>query len=157
MKIPDPIIDPATSIVASVRVIALTNPESDCGVASVETAELLMQRRKKREGVGGGYRRRFHGNPAKCRSVPDGPLGRMTDARSVASERDGLELVADLRLHAQRRAVGARAGPKLHRTQHLCDALVVIAVTRGREIEAEYAARGVDVEFGGEALSADLG
>jgi hypothetical protein len=47
MKIPDPIIDPATSIVASVRDIALTKPgevpASDCGVASVETAELLMQ------------------------------------------------------------------------------------------------------------------
>jgi hypothetical protein len=47
MKIPDPIIDPATSIVASVRVIAFTkpglDPASDCGVASVETAELLMQ------------------------------------------------------------------------------------------------------------------
>jgi hypothetical protein len=47
MKMPDPIIDPATSIVASVRVIAFTkpglDPASDCGVASVETAELLMQ------------------------------------------------------------------------------------------------------------------
>jgi hypothetical protein len=43
MKMPDPIIDPATSIVASVRDIALTNPVVDCGVASVETAELLMQ------------------------------------------------------------------------------------------------------------------
>ena len=43
MKMPDPIIDPATSIVASVRVIALTNPVPDCGVASVETAELLIQ------------------------------------------------------------------------------------------------------------------
>ena len=43
MKIPDPIIDPATSIVASVRDIALTNPGRDCGVASVEAAELLMQ------------------------------------------------------------------------------------------------------------------
>jgi hypothetical protein len=47
MKIPDPTIDPATSIVASVRDIALTNPLSDsglyCGVASVVTAELLMQ------------------------------------------------------------------------------------------------------------------
>jgi hypothetical protein len=80
MKMPDPIIDPATSIVASVRVIALTNPESDCGVASVETAELLMQGRKKREGVGGRYRRRFRGNPAKCRSGSNGPLGRLTGA-----------------------------------------------------------------------------
>jgi hypothetical protein len=43
MKIPDPIIDPATSIVPSVRDIALTNPWLDCGVASVVTAELLMQ------------------------------------------------------------------------------------------------------------------
>jgi hypothetical protein len=47
MKIPDPIIDPATSIVASVRDIALTNPVSDrgpgSGVASVRTAELLMR------------------------------------------------------------------------------------------------------------------
>src|SRR3954467_10128832 len=59
MKMPDPIIDPATSIVASVRVIALTKPVPGCGVASVVTAELLMQLRKKREGVGGGCRRRF--------------------------------------------------------------------------------------------------
>jgi hypothetical protein len=43
MKIPEPIIDPATSIVASVNDIALTNPVLDCGVASVVTAELLMQ------------------------------------------------------------------------------------------------------------------
>jgi hypothetical protein len=43
MKIPDPIIDPATSIVASVRDIALTNPVPGCGVASVDAAELLMQ------------------------------------------------------------------------------------------------------------------
>jgi len=49
MKIPDPIIDPATSIVPSVRDIALTNPGLDCGVASVETAELLMQGWEKRE------------------------------------------------------------------------------------------------------------
>jgi hypothetical protein len=51
MKIPDPIIEPATSIVASVSDIALTNPASDpgldCGVASVETAELLMQEAEK--------------------------------------------------------------------------------------------------------------
>src|SRR5882757_4603757 len=67
MKIPDPIIEPATSIVASVRVIALTNPVPDCGVASVETAELLIQVRKKREGVDGGCRRRFRHNPAKSR------------------------------------------------------------------------------------------
>jgi hypothetical protein len=40
---PDPIIDPATSIVASVRVIALTNPVPEWGVASVVTAELLMR------------------------------------------------------------------------------------------------------------------
>src|SRR5215203_2378698 len=80
MKMPDPIIDPATSIVASVRVIALTNPESDCGVASVETAELLMQIRKKREGVDGVYRRRFHDNPAKCRRGSKGPLGRAIEA-----------------------------------------------------------------------------
>jgi hypothetical protein len=43
MKMPDPIIDPATSIVASVRDIALTNPAPDCCVASVDAAELLMQ------------------------------------------------------------------------------------------------------------------
>src|SRR5215210_8695558 len=76
MKMPDPIIDPATSIVASVRVIALTNPVSDRGVASVGTAELLMQVRKKREGVGGGCRRRFRDNPAKCRSEVEGLLER---------------------------------------------------------------------------------
>jgi hypothetical protein len=50
MKIPDPIIDPATSIVPSVRDIALTNPGLDCGVASVVTAELLMQGIGMREG-----------------------------------------------------------------------------------------------------------
>src|SRR5690348_14139472 len=51
MKIPDPIIDPATSIVASVRDIALTNPVLPCGVASVVAAELLMQISEK---AGGG-------------------------------------------------------------------------------------------------------
>src|SRR3954470_5225950 len=69
MKIPDPIIEPATSIVASVRVIALTNPVPECGVASVETAELLIHHRKKREGVDGGCRRRFRHNPTKSRGA----------------------------------------------------------------------------------------
>src|SRR3954470_23630154 len=76
MKIPDPIIEPATSIVASVRVIALTNPVPACGVASVVTAELLIQVRKKREGVDGGCRRRFHHNPTKCRGALVLPLDR---------------------------------------------------------------------------------
>ena len=35
MKIPDPIIEPATSMVASVRVIAFTNSRGDCGVSAV--------------------------------------------------------------------------------------------------------------------------
>src|SRR5215210_1458947 len=35
MKMPEPIIDPATSIVASVSVIALTNSRDDCGVSAV--------------------------------------------------------------------------------------------------------------------------
>ncbi len=35
MKMPEPIIDPATSIVASVSVIALTNSRDDCGVSTV--------------------------------------------------------------------------------------------------------------------------
>jgi hypothetical protein len=41
MNIPDPIIDPATSIVASVRVRALTNPPEDAG-ASPESGMLLI-------------------------------------------------------------------------------------------------------------------
>jgi hypothetical protein len=36
MKIPDPIIEPATSIVASVRVIALTNSGLGCCVGIVD-------------------------------------------------------------------------------------------------------------------------
>ena len=36
MKIPEPIIEPATSIVASVRVIALTNSGLDCCVGIVD-------------------------------------------------------------------------------------------------------------------------
>ena len=74
MKIPDPIIEPATSIVASVRVIALTNPVPACGVASVVAAELLIQVRKKREGVDGGCHRRFRHNPAKSRGAVGLPL-----------------------------------------------------------------------------------
>ena len=35
MKMPDPIIEPATSMVASVRVIALTNSRDDLGVSAV--------------------------------------------------------------------------------------------------------------------------
>jgi hypothetical protein len=59
----------------------LTNPVSDRGVASVGAAELLMQVRKKREGVGGGCRRRFRDNPAKCRSEVEGLLERPIGAR----------------------------------------------------------------------------
>jgi hypothetical protein len=67
MKIPDPIIDPATSIVPSVRDIALTNPGLDCGVASVVTAELLMQGSGKREGARRLWPAALSGNPEKCR------------------------------------------------------------------------------------------
>jgi len=35
MKMPEPIIEPATSIVASVSVIALTNSRDDWGVSAV--------------------------------------------------------------------------------------------------------------------------
>jgi len=67
MKIPDPIIDPATSIVPSVRDIALTNPGLDCGVASVVTAELLMQESGKREGARRLWPAALSENPEKCR------------------------------------------------------------------------------------------
>ena len=77
MKIPDPIIDPATSIVASVRDIALTNPVPVCGVASVETAELLMQEAEKARrasaAAAGGV---FRGNLGKCRLGLLGSLDR---------------------------------------------------------------------------------
>ena len=67
MKMPDPIIDPATSIVASVRVIALTNPVPDCGVASVETAELLMQIRTKAREASAAAAAAFSSRiPTKC-------------------------------------------------------------------------------------------
>src|SRR5687767_14641409 len=43
MKIPEPIIDPATSIVASVSVIALTNSDCGCdGEVSVGAATLAI-------------------------------------------------------------------------------------------------------------------
>src|SRR2546423_4567051 len=43
MKIPEPIIEPATSIVASVRDIALTNSDCGCdGAASVGAVTLVM-------------------------------------------------------------------------------------------------------------------
>lgn len=42
-KIPDPTLDAATNIAVSMSNIAFADPLSDCGVASVETAELLMQ------------------------------------------------------------------------------------------------------------------
>jgi hypothetical protein len=81
MKIPDPIIDPATSIVASVRDIALTNPVSDrgpgSGGASVRTAELLMRGYGKSEkGVVGNSRRRFRRESGKCRYGLRGSLDR---------------------------------------------------------------------------------
>src|SRR5690348_6383196 len=85
MKIPDPIIDPATSIVPSVRDIALTNPWLDCGVASVAAAELLMQGLGKREGDRRQGRRRFSGNPEKCRVTLGGPLGRAVYSRATES------------------------------------------------------------------------
>jgi len=58
-------------------------------VASVETAELLMQVWKKREGVGGGCRRRFRDNPAECRSEPEGLLERYPRARLTSKARCG--------------------------------------------------------------------
>src|SRR5436309_9733102 len=52
MKIPEPIIEPATSIVASVRVIALTNSDCGCdGAASVGAVTLVIKLR-----VSGGGR-----------------------------------------------------------------------------------------------------
>ena len=44
IKIPEPIIEPATSIVASVRVIALTNSDCGCdGAASVGAVTLVIK------------------------------------------------------------------------------------------------------------------
>jgi hypothetical protein len=48
----------------SMKTIAFADPLSDCGVASVEAAERLMQGTEKaKRGVGGDRRRRFKGNP----------------------------------------------------------------------------------------------
>ena len=123
MKIPDPIIDPATSIVASVRVIALTNPDA-------RTAALRRSRRpscscrcaeKARKGVAGECRRRLRWESAQnvgsvCGSIARRDAGRVSPR--LRSAGGPLELVADLRLHAQRRAVGPRARPEAHRAQH---------------------------------------
>src|SRR5512147_2314531 len=106
MKIPDPIIEPATSIVASVRVIALTNPVPECGVASVETAELLIHHRKKREGVDGGCRRRFRHNPTKSRGALGPPLDRW----------EGIGLVQ--RGHARRLRTRIRPAPSCAAESH---------------------------------------
>src|SRR5215213_5044589 len=126
MKIPDPIIDPATSIVASVRDIAFTkpglDPASDCGVASVETAELLMQGAgRKREGrprrVPAAFF--FGANLAKCREALQVSLDRGRwnhgGARRIPSE---LEVEAQLRDHADRRAVGTSPGAEPVSAQH---------------------------------------
>src|SRR5688572_846897 len=51
MKMPDPIIDPATSIVASVSVMALTNPADDDRVSSVSILSAVLAIRRLR-GVG---------------------------------------------------------------------------------------------------------
>src|SRR5688572_24904600 len=61
MKMPDPIIDPATSIVASVSVMALTNPADDDGVSSVSILSAVLAIRRSPWGVsfrGGIYLRR---------------------------------------------------------------------------------------------------
>jgi hypothetical protein len=52
MKIPDPIIEPATSMVASVSVIALTNSRDDGGVSAV--AVWVVKRSPSRVGFGRG-------------------------------------------------------------------------------------------------------
>src|SRR5206468_6087470 len=120
MKMPDPIIEPATSIVASVRVIALTNPVPACGVASVVTAELLIQVRKKREGVDGGCRRRFRHNPAKSRGALGLPLGMHARIGLVRERRHATsELVSDLCFHAKWTAVGASSRLETHLSEDL--------------------------------------
>jgi hypothetical protein len=49
MKIPDPIMDPATSIVASVRVRAWTNPPDDAEASPVSGMLLIQSLEWRRE------------------------------------------------------------------------------------------------------------
>ena len=78
IKMPDPIIDPATSIVASVNDIALTNSVLDCGVEPDGTAELLMAGAAKSGSRAPDKRRgaNFRGNSAKSRGPQGQWLGR---------------------------------------------------------------------------------
>src|SRR3954465_13430403 len=76
MKIPEPIIEPATSIVASVRVIALTNsgfdcwlgfvdPEGDFGAATLVIQLLVTARERDHQS------RRQGGLPEACQKSPN--------------------------------------------------------------------------------------
>jgi type IV secretory pathway TrbL component len=81
MKIPEPIIEPATSIVASIRVIALTNSGFDCcvgivdpepvfGAATLVIRLLVIARNRDHQAADGMVCRK----PVKNRAIMSGAL-----------------------------------------------------------------------------------
>src|SRR4051812_27147973 len=97
MKIPEPIIEPATSIVASVRVIALTNsglaccsgfvdPDGDFGAATLVIQLLVIARDRDHQAADGEVCRK----PVKNRVIRREALGASgVIARSLAGARAG--------------------------------------------------------------------
>src|SRR5256714_9447832 len=144
MKMPDPIIEPATSIVASVSVSALTNSRDDGAVSAVAVVDvkaypLLLGSRGP-------------GPPAlRAEVTAAGPIlpgnGRdrlrqnTNPGSQFVSENDldfgGVALGCAVRMHAR---------PESHRTQHLGHPSVVVAIARGIESDQFRISLLVDVE-----------
>src|SRR5690348_9094946 len=137
IKIPEPIIEPATSIVASGRVIALTNSGFGCCAGTIDpeavfgAATLVIQLLVR----AGDQALPKEGCRKPVKNRPCAGEALLATRLHNASGRE-LKIPADLRLHPNRRSVGPRSRPKTHALEYISKALVVVSVPRGREIEA---------------------
>src|SRR5437868_10286178 len=148
MKMPEPIIEPATSIVASVSVSALTNSRDDVAV-SAPVAVVAVKALPRALGLRGSLPpalRRKLGPPSRfCQGINQMSYAKIPTlvrrsfqnyqpwfaVRFRNTNPDALfvsEYDLDFRRVPRGGAVGMYAGPEPHRTQHLRYTLVVIAV-----------------------------
>src|ERR1051325_4173503 len=140
MKIPEPIIEPATSIVASVSVMALTN--SDCGCVAVSFAIMLR-------GSGCGSR------VTQARHTNAGVFSRRGKHGNLCWRKGWTlgQIEHDLPFHPDRSAVRLGPGTESIVAQHLIETPVVATVAGWRVLEAEHPPALVDVELHDDVLS----
>src|SRR6185436_1295690 len=133
MKMPEPIIEPATSMVASVSVSALTNSRDDAVLSAPLVAVVVVK-------AFPGLRLRLGVFLPLC--------GRNVRPQRGFCQRNGLENYLDLGSVPLRRTVGMDARSESHRAQNFGDPLVVVAIASWIESNQLGVALLVHVEKG---------